>query len=184
MLPLVDSFLCLSRVLWGLFSPRTALCLVRFCWVIANNFYCIPAYFAYMLGFSPLLLIKPAWYWQIEETFFDWLLSMVACWSYTAGYSVVESGDRLDGLRGETALVMPNHQSTADVPLCMTIFTARRNFSSKVMWVMDKIFKYTNFGWVAWMHNDFFILAVRNLISLFYLTTKNHPIFLGTFCPC
>ena len=54
-------------------------------------------------------------------------------------------------------------QSTADVPLCMTIFTARRNFSNKVMWVMDKIFKYTNFGWVAWMHNDFFILAVRNM---------------------
>ncbi len=41
----------------------------------------------------------------------------------------------------------------------MTLFVARRNFTARVMWIMDKIFKYTNFGWVAWMHDDFFILA-------------------------
>ena len=43
----------------------------------------------------------------------------------------------------------------------MTLFVARRRFAERVMWVMDKIFKFTNFGWVAWMHDDFFILAGR-----------------------
>ena len=51
-------------------------------------------------------------------------------------------------------------QSTADVPLCMTIFAARKRFADKVMWIMDKVFLFTNFGWVSWMHDDFFILAV------------------------
>ncbi len=44
----------------------------------------------------------------------------------------------------------------------MTLFVARRRFAERVMWVMDKVFKYTNFGWVAWMHDDFFILAGKD----------------------
>jgi hypothetical protein len=34
---------------------------------------------------------------------------------------------------------MPNHQSTADVPFMMTIFTARPGFAGKAMWIMDKV---------------------------------------------
>ena len=34
---------------------------------------------------------------------------------------------------------MPNHQSTADVPFMMTIFTARLGFAGKAMWIMDKV---------------------------------------------
>ena len=34
-------------------------------------------------------------FWSIEETFFGWVLGMVACWNYTANYKVVESGDSL-----------------------------------------------------------------------------------------
>ena len=61
-------------------------------------------------------------------------------------------------------LFMPNHQSTADVPLCMSLFSSiglngAVRGSDKVMWIMDKIFKFTNFGLVAWIHDDFFILA-------------------------
>ena len=33
---------------------------------------------------------------QIEEVFFSWLLSMVACWAWSAGYEVAESGADLD----------------------------------------------------------------------------------------
>ena len=33
---------------------------------------------------------------------------------------------------------------------------------SQVMWIMDKVFLVTNFGWVSWMHDDFFILAVSS----------------------
>ncbi len=42
-----------------------------------------------------------------------------------SGYEVVESGERLEDVRDSNFLFMPNHQSTADVPLCMTIFAAR-----------------------------------------------------------
>ena len=81
---------------------------------------------------------------------------------FPAGYSVVESGDRvpLEQVSEDNILFMPNHQSTADVPLCMTLFTARSRFADRVMWIMDRIFKYSNFGCVSWMHDDFFILAV------------------------
>ena len=41
---------------------------------------------------------------------FNWLLSMVACWNYTAGYNVFESGDRLEDVVDETFLFLPNHQ--------------------------------------------------------------------------
>ena len=35
---------------------------------------------------------------------------MVACWNYTAGYNVFESGDRLEDIVDETFLFLPNHQ--------------------------------------------------------------------------
>jgi len=57
----------------------------RLAWVVANNLYCIPAYFCYLALATPLLLVDAKLFWRVEEIFFDWLLSMVACWSYTAG---------------------------------------------------------------------------------------------------
>ena len=39
----------------------------------------------------------------------------------------------------------------------MTIFSARIGFCNQVMWIMDNIFKFTHFGIVAWLHDDFFI---------------------------
>jgi hypothetical protein len=40
---------------------------------------------------------------------------MVACWNYTAGYNVFESGDRLEDIVDETFLYMPNHQVRTDL---------------------------------------------------------------------
>ena len=85
---------------------------------------------------------------------------------------MVESGDRLDKSAKENILFMPNHQSTADVPLCMTLFNARGNFAGRVMWIMDRVFKYSNFGCVSWMHDDFFILAVSTILIFWNLFTK------------
>ena len=39
----------------------------------------------------------------------------------------------------------------------MTIFSSRVGFCNKVMWIMDSVFKFTNFGFCSWMHDDFFI---------------------------
>lgn len=130
--------------------------------MVSNNFYVIPAYFVWLILLRPILWLHPKLYWHIEDRFFGWLLGMVACWNYTAGYQVVESGERLEDIKDQNFLFMPNHQSTADVPLCMTIFAARPNFADRVMWVMDRVFKYSNFGAVSWMHDDFFILAGRD----------------------
>ena len=88
---------------------------------------------------------------------FSWMLSMVSCWAWSAGYHIVETGNRLETLARDKLLVLPNHQSTADVPLLMTIFTARVGLANKVMWIMDRVFKFTNFGVISWMHDDFFI---------------------------
>ena len=62
--------------------------------------------------------------------------------------------------------MLPNHQSTADVPLLMSIFTARIGFTNKVMWIMDRVFKFTNFGVISWMHDDFFIRFSEEYSSL------------------
>ncbi len=48
------------------------------------------------------------------------------------------------------------------------------------MWVMDHLFKYSNFGAVSWMHDDFFILAVStNGPYSFIPNTKYSRIFRG-----
>jgi lysophosphatidylglycerol acyltransferase 1 len=147
--------------LWWLVSFRWLLNVARLLWVTANNLYVIPAYFVWMFLFTPLAWLDSGLFWHVEDVLFGWLLSMVACWNYSAGYNVVESGDRLDRVTDENVIFMPNHQSTADVPLCMTLFVARPNFADRVMWIMDRVFKYSNFGCVSWMHDDFFILAGR-----------------------
>ena len=53
--------------------------------MIANNLYAIPAYFGWIVVFSPILLVSPGTFWHIEDVLFSWLLSSVACWNYTAG---------------------------------------------------------------------------------------------------
>jgi lysophosphatidylglycerol acyltransferase 1 len=59
--------------------------LFRVFWVALNNLYVIPAYFVWLILLRPILWINPKLYWQIEDRFFGWLLTMVACWNYTAG---------------------------------------------------------------------------------------------------
>ena len=134
---------------------------VRTLWVLVNNLYVIPAHCVWMALLWPVSLLNPELYSKIEEFFFGKILGLVAFWNHTAGYRVMESGDSLDDIfHSQRFLYMPNHQSTADVPLCMTIFSAKNRGPQKIMWIMDKVFKFTNFGLVSWLHDDFFILAV------------------------
>jgi len=140
---------------------QVATWLVRILWIIANNLYTIPACLLWFALLSPLHLINPALFRQVEGKLFSWCLSMVASWTWTAGYQVQESGSDLDLLAKSHLLLMANHQSTADVPILMSIFSTRTGFCDKVMWIMDRVFKFTNFGVISWMHDDFFILAGR-----------------------
>jgi len=167
--------------LWKMIGFPWLKYILRILWVLFNNFYCIPVYVCYMILFIPVYFLNPRTYYDIEETFFSWLLAMVGSWSYTAGYDIAESGDNLDVLKTDNLLFMPNHQSTADVPLCMTIFNSRFGFSNKVMWIMDKIFKYSNFGIISWIHDDFFILAGKDNREASCIRLKEH--LLNVFVP-
>lgn len=77
-------------------------------------------------------------------------------------FSVVESGDDLARCQemGTRTLLLANHQSTADVPLFMACFSAKPDVLPNIMWIMDRVFKFTNFGIVSVLHKDFFVQAV------------------------
>lgn len=73
---------------------------------------------------------------------------------------VVEVGDDITPCLDQRTLVLVNHQSTADVPLLMTTFNTKQEVLPNIMWIMDKVFMYTNFGIVSVIHKDFFIGSV------------------------
>ncbi|GBP34638.1 Acyl-CoA:lysophosphatidylglycerol acyltransferase 1 [Eumeta japonica] len=72
---------------------------------------------------------------------------------------VVESGDEPSACDKARTLVLANHQSTADVPMLMSAWNARPDVLPNLTWIMDRVFKFTNFGIVSVLHADFFIQA-------------------------
>ncbi|CAK1543263.1 unnamed protein product [Leptosia nina] len=72
---------------------------------------------------------------------------------------VIESGDEPAVCTSRRTLVLANHQSTADVPILMSTWNPRLGLLSNLMWIMDRVFKFTNFGIVSVLHKDFFIQA-------------------------
>lgn len=58
----------------------------RTIFVILNNLYCIPTYVVWMTILLPIKRFNPDLYFKIEGILFHWLLSVVALWSWTAGY--------------------------------------------------------------------------------------------------
>ncbi|XP_053608331.1 acyl-CoA:lysophosphatidylglycerol acyltransferase 1-like [Plodia interpunctella] len=75
---------------------------------------------------------------------------------------LIETGDDPAACMGRRTLVLANHQSTGDVPLLMTTWNPRRGVLSNLMWIMDRVFKFTNFGIVSVLHEDFFIQAGKD----------------------
>lgn len=72
-----------------------------------------------------------------------------------------QDGDKRNGVangveaKSPRLLVIANHQSTSDVPLMFQMFTCY--WQKILLWIMDRQFKYTNFGLISWTHGDFFI---------------------------
>ena len=147
--------------LWWFMTGRWLRHLFLITWTTLSSFYVVFAYIVYMAIFSPLYLIGGAagtqTFIKIEEKFFNLVLEIVASWNYAANYHIIESGDSLDDILHQTFLFLPNHQSTADVPICMSIFTSRHRCAGKIMWIMDESFKFTHFGVASQIHDDFFI---------------------------
>lgn len=91
-------------------------------------------------------------------------------------FLVVELGDDINSCINDRCLFLVNHQSTADVPLLMQAFSGKSVLQS-VMWIMDRMFRYTNFGAVSVTHGDYFITQVgfhygnlykKSILSLYY----------------
>ncbi|KAK2707616.1 acyl-CoA:lysophosphatidylglycerol acyltransferase 1-like [Artemia franciscana] len=132
---------------------------LRMAFIITNNIYCIPTHLAWMTFFWPLKRYYITLWLAIESQLYEWLLTMVSIWCYSAGYNVVEMGDDISIISEDEALFMYNHQSTADVPLIMCTMTSKKKSTKTMMWIMDTLFKWTNFGWVSQIHKDFFIVS-------------------------
>ncbi|KAG5875101.1 hypothetical protein JTB14_020234 [Gonioctena quinquepunctata] len=131
----------------------------RLCFILINHLYCIPTYVMWMILLLPLRKLYPDVYWRIEGYMFHWLLAMVSLWSHSAGYEIVETGEDITEILDKKTLIIANHQSTADVPLLFAGFNPKKAVLPNIMWIMDSVFKYTNFGIVSVMHKDFFIMS-------------------------
>ncbi|XP_064882544.1 acyl-CoA:lysophosphatidylglycerol acyltransferase 1-like isoform X2 [Oncorhynchus nerka] len=70
---------------------------------------------------------------------------------------MMEWGDDVRPLSEEEAMVIVNHQATGDVCTLMMCLQDKGTVVRKMMWLMDHVFKYTNFGLVSLIHGDFFI---------------------------
>lgn len=149
----------LINLFYGIFILIKSI--LRIIFVAVNNVYCIPTYLVWMMFLFPMKYYHPQIYWKLEGLFFHWLLSMVSMWSWSAGYDIIEQGDDIEQVINERTLVIANHQSTGDVPMLMNIFNSKPNVLPNLMWIMDSVFKYTNFGIVSLIHQDFFICAGR-----------------------
>jgi len=142
---------CLRRT-WGV---------IRSVLFIINNLYAIPVYLVWMAVLAPLAWLAPAIYWWFEGYLFHSLVTMAGVLSYTAGYQMIEMGDSIEGLELERCLLLVNHQSTADVPIMMTMMAPRRAAADNVYWIMDSMFKWTHFGMVSQCRGDFFVECGR-----------------------
>lgn len=80
---------------------------------------------------------------------------------------MVEVGDDISECIGDESIVMINHQSTADVPVLMSLVSHanKGSLAHHVDYIMDVMFRFFPFGWVGLMHGDFFIRQVRCSIS-------------------
>ncbi|XP_036438109.1 acyl-CoA:lysophosphatidylglycerol acyltransferase 1 isoform X1 [Colossoma macropomum] len=131
--------------------------LLRFTFMFINNCVAIPSYCLYLLVLQPLRIMDSQTFWYIEGVMFRWLLAMVASWGWWAGYTVTEWGDDVRPISEDEAMVIVNHQATGDVCTLMMCLQDKGTVVRKMMWLMDHVFKYTNFGVVSLIHGDFFI---------------------------
>lgn len=84
-------------------------------------------------------------------------------------FAVVEAGDDISECVGERTVVLANHQSTADVPALMVVLghQDRGLLAGRLCWVMEYVFKFTQFGLLCRLHGDFFIVQVSTILCMY-----------------
>ncbi|KAL2770847.1 acyl-CoA:lysophosphatidylglycerol acyltransferase 1 isoform 2 [Daubentonia madagascariensis] len=148
--------------------------LMRFAFMVANNLVAIPSYICYVIILQPLRVLDSKRFWYIEGIMYKWLLGMVASWGWYAGYTVMEWGEDIKAISKDEAVMLVNHQATGDVCTLMMCLQDKGLVVAQMMWLMDHIFKYTNFGIVSLLHGDFFIRQGRAYRDQQLLLLKRH----------
>lgn len=148
--------------------------LMRFAVMVASNLVAIPSYICYVIILQPLRLLDSKSFWYIEGIMYKWLLGMVASWGWYAGYTVMEWGDDIEAVSKDEAVMLVNHQATGDVCTLMMCLQNKGLVVAQMMWLMDHIFKYTNFGIVSLIHGDFFIRQGKSHRDRQLLLLKKH----------
>ncbi|NP_001128301.1 acyl-CoA:lysophosphatidylglycerol acyltransferase 1 isoform 1 [Mus musculus] len=148
--------------------------LMRFAFMVANNLVAIPSYICYVIILQPLRVLDSKRFWYIEGLMYKWLLGMVASWGWYAGYTVMEWGEDIKAIAKDEAVMLVNHQATGDVCTLMMCLQDKGPVVAQMMWLMDHIFKYTNFGIVSLIHGDFFIRQGRAYRDQQLLVLKKH----------
>lgn len=82
--------------------------------------------------------------------------------------TVVEEGEDVSVYANDRCLVIANHQDSLDVPILILALQAKRDVCRHMTWVIDAMFKYTNFGIVGGRHGDIFIESVRRFVQFFF----------------
>ncbi|KAL8607373.1 hypothetical protein ACOMHN_024398 [Nucella lapillus] len=127
----------------------------------ATNCYGLFAYVMWSVMLLPLRMFSPSVYRSLESLLFKGLQSFIILWMGTGRYRVFESGDDVSKLSEEEVLLLCNHQSTADTPLVMMVLWGKGGCMARSMWVVDRLFHFTNFGLVCALRGDFFIKQGR-----------------------
>ncbi|KAJ8311057.1 hypothetical protein KUTeg_011391 [Tegillarca granosa] len=147
---------------------------LRVLYITFTNFIGIPAYITWYFLLFPLRKLNPRLYWKIEAVLFKSLLGIISGWMYSGGYKLIESGDDLSDIYDTESIVMVNHQSSSDVPIVMASSHPKGMVCGQLYWIMDYIFKFTNFGWVSYFHGDFFILQGKEHRNTQLVLLKKH----------
>ena len=136
---------------------------LRCIWIIINSNFVILVHFIYMILLSPLFYFGGKngknWYYKIEETFYEWILYILDFTISSLDFKIVESGDNLKYCiqEDQNILFMPNHQSVADVLICITVLLMYPGYARKIMWVIGKNERFSNYGLMSWLHDDCFL---------------------------
>ncbi|KAH9509248.1 Acyl-CoA:lysophosphatidylglycerol acyltransferase 1 [Bulinus truncatus] len=146
----------------------------RFTFFVLSNLYSLPCYLVWMILLTPVRILIPDLYWKIEAFMFRMLQSMVVTWMEISGFKVKECGDDIGVLHDKAAILLVNHQSTADTPVIMLSTYNKKMASGNMLWIIYILFKYTNFGLVSCLRGDFFIDQGKDVRQLQLVKLKEH----------
>ncbi|KAL3266667.1 hypothetical protein HHI36_010829 [Cryptolaemus montrouzieri] len=114
--------------------------ILRLCFILLNNVYCIGTYTIWMILLYPLRKLGyQDVYYKIEGKLFHWMLAMVAMWSWSAGYekALTQCKNIFEMKEVQWQLAFPKSHFTSlpsfikeletqKIPLCTAIKVANR----------------------------------------------------------